>query len=42
MPDIASSFGNRDQLNKLIDDVIDGKVARIYIQHGDRLVEFQV
>lgn len=35
--EIASSFGNRPQLNKLIDEVINRKISRIYVEHGDRL-----
>jgi len=35
--EIASSFGNRPQLNKLIDAVINRKISRIYVEHGDRL-----
>lgn len=35
--EIASSFGNRPQLNKLIDAVIKGEVSAIYVEHGDRL-----
>lgn len=35
--EIASSFGNRPQLNKLVDDICDAKVSRIYVEHGDRL-----
>ena len=35
--DVASSFGSRDSLNKLADDIIDGKVKRIYCEYLDRL-----
>ena len=35
--DVASSFGDRPGLNRLIDDIIDGRVTKIYCLYLDRL-----
>ena len=35
--DVASSFGSRDSLNRLVDDIIDGKVRKVYCEYLDRL-----
>ena len=35
--DVATSFGSRDGLNRLVDDIIDGKVKKIYCEYLDRL-----
>lgn len=35
--DVASSYGDRPGLNQLVEDVISGKVARIYCEYADRL-----
>ena len=35
--DVASSFGERPGLNALIDDLIAGKVERIWVECADRL-----
>ena len=35
--DVASAFGRRDGLNLLNDDLIGGKVGKIYVEHADRL-----
>lgn len=35
--DVASSYGDRDGLNQLVEDVIGGKVARVYCEYADRL-----
>jgi len=35
--DVASSFGNREGLNRLVDAIIEGKVKRLYCEYQDRL-----
>ncbi|MCG8586888.1 MAG: recombinase family protein [Pirellulales bacterium] len=35
--DVASSYGDRSGLNQLVEDVIGGKVARVYCEYADRL-----
>jgi len=35
--DCASAFGNREQLNRLVDAMLDGQVKRIYCEYLDRL-----
>ena len=35
--DVASSYGDRPGLNNLVEDMINGKVARIYCEYADRL-----
>lgn len=35
--DVASSFGNREGLNRLVDAIIDGRVKRLYCEYQDRL-----
>lgn len=35
--DVASSFGSRDSLNRLVDDIIDGRIKKIYCEYLDRL-----
>lgn len=35
--DVASSYGDRQGLNALVEDVIGGKVGRIYCEYADRL-----
>ncbi len=35
--DIASSFGSRESLNRLVDAIIEGKVKKIYCEYLDRL-----
>jgi putative resolvase len=35
--DVASSFGSRDGMNKLVDDIIDGKIRKVYCEYLDRL-----
>jgi predicted site-specific integrase-resolvase len=35
--DVASSFGNREGLNKLIDAMLEGRVKKIYCEYLDRL-----
>jgi putative resolvase len=35
--DIASAFGQRDGLNNMVDDLIEGRISRIYVEHQDRL-----
>jgi len=35
--DVASSYGDRQGLNALVEDMISGKVARIYCEYADRL-----
>lgn len=35
--EVASSFGNRPALNKLIDSVCENKISTIYAEHHDRL-----
>lgn len=35
--DTASSFGDRPQLNKLVDSIIDGRIGKVYVEHQNRL-----
>lgn len=35
--DVASSFGDREGLNKLVDGIIDGRVKKVYCLYLDRL-----
>ncbi|MBN2477390.1 MAG: recombinase family protein [Pirellulales bacterium] len=35
--DCASAFGNRDNLNRLVDAMLDGQVKRIYAEYYDRI-----
>lgn len=35
--DVASSFGSRPGLSKLVDDIIDGRVRNVYCEYLDRL-----
>ena len=35
--DTASAFGSRDGLNSMVDALIAGQLAKIYVEHADRL-----
>lgn len=35
--DIASSFGGREGLNKLVDSMLEGKIGKVYCEYQDRL-----
>jgi len=35
--DVASAFGERPALNSMVNDLLEGKIARIYVENADRL-----
>ena len=35
--DVASSFGDRKSLNRLVDDIIDGRIKKLFVRFWDRL-----
>ncbi len=35
--DVASSFGGRDGLNKLVDSMLEGRISKVYCEYQDRL-----